>query len=527
MDSTEKTEIEIRKNIGKSSSDADDLARDILRLAQSILLIDLRFLEPAFVRITPDESHETRCIAVDGRTLYYDPVYVCRLYRKARELPARDYLHSVLHCVFRHLFVGKKVRRDLWDLACDIAVENIINGFDLRSIYAERQADQQWFLRELNDEIPCLTAEWIYKHLKEKDLDEIDVAHLRRMFCADDHDLWYEQARSEKNGNDNCDSKDEDQESRSGDPGEDDGQENDDGDDVAEGTRITEDNSDDTDVDIDVHNMEEEGSTVTGSPESGNEDRDEGRSLIPDLEQQWKDTAERISLDLETFSEAFGQGAGEMKQSLERINREEYDYSALLKRFSVLGENIEIDDDQFDYIYYSYGMKLYGNMPLIEPLEYKDVKKIRDFVIAIDTSESVSGELVQKFVTKTWNILKQSENFFTRVNVHLIQCSARVVEDIKITTEEEFDEYIRHMVLKGFGGTDFRPVFQHVDDLVRQGEFSNLKGLIYFTDGYGTYPSVAPAYDTVFVILDQGHDIPDVPVWAIKMVMRDDQILEF
>ena len=62
-------------------------------------------------------------------------------------------------------------------------------------------------------------------------------------------------------------------------------------------------------------------------------------------------------------------------------------------------------DDEFDYIFYTYGLKLYKKMPLIEPLEYKDVKKIREFVIAIDTSGSVQGELVQTFLQKTYNIM--------------------------------------------------------------------------------------------------------------------------
>ncbi len=38
-------------------------------------------------------------------------------------------------------------------------------------------------------------------------------------------------------------------------------------------------------------------------------------------------------------------------------------------------------------------MELYGNMPLVEPLEYKETDRVRDFVIAIDTSESVRGRL--------------------------------------------------------------------------------------------------------------------------------------
>ena len=39
----------------------------------------------------------------------------------------------------------------------------------------------------------------------------------------------------------------------------------------------------------------------------------------------------------------------------------------------------------------------YGNVPLVEPLEYRDDKRIREFVIAIDTSGSVQGDIVQSF----------------------------------------------------------------------------------------------------------------------------------
>ena len=78
-------------------------------------------------------------------------------------------------------------------------------------------------------------------------------------------------------------------------------------------------------------------------------------------------------------------------QNLREVNRERYDYTSFLKKFAVMGEVMKINDDEFDYIYYTYGLKLYENMPLIEPLEYKDVKRIREFVIAIDTSGSGRG----------------------------------------------------------------------------------------------------------------------------------------
>ena len=84
-------------------------------------------------------------------------------------------------------------------------------------------------------------------------------------------------------------------------------------------------------------------------------------------------------------------------------------------------------------------------MPLIEPLEYKEVRRIREFVIAIDTSGSVSGELVQRFIQKTYNILQSIESFFSKINVHIIQCDADIQEDKKITCREEFDEYLKTM----------------------------------------------------------------------------------
>lgn len=163
-------------------------------------------------------------------------------------------------------------------------------------------------------------------------------------------------------------------------------------------------------------------------------------------------------------------------------------------------------------------------MPLVEPLEYKDVKAIKEFVIAIDTSGSTSGELVQKFVQKTYNILKSTESFFTRINLHIIQCDANIQEDKKITCQEEFDEYIENMEIHGLGGTDFRPVFEYVDKLRHDKEFSNLKGLIYFTDGYGDFPSRKPDYDTAFVFIDDEYNNPDVPPWAIKLVLQKDEL---
>ena len=185
---------------------------------------------------------------------------------------------------------------------------------------------------------------------------------------------------------------------------------------------------------------------------------------------------------------------------------------------------MKIDDDEFDYIFYTYGLKLYEKMPLVEPLEYKEIRKIREFVIAIDTSGSVSGELVQAFVQKTYNILKSTESFTAKINIHIIQCDQEIQEDVKITSQAEFDAYLESMTLKGFGGTDFRPVFSYVEELRKQHAFTNLKGLIYFTDGLGTYPERKPDYDTAFVFLEEEYRNPEVPSWAMKLVLEQEDV---
>ena len=42
-------------------------------------------------------------------------------------------------------------------------------------------------------------------------------------------------------------------------------------------------------------------------------------------------------------------------------------------------------------------VEVYGNMPLIEPLETREERRIEELVIAVDASMSTSGKLVRRF----------------------------------------------------------------------------------------------------------------------------------
>ena len=138
---------------------------------------------------------------------------------------------------------------------------------------------------------------------------------------------------------------------------------------------------------------------------------------------------------------------------------------------------------------------------------------------------SVASELVRAFLERTCELLQQNTSFFRRINLRILQCDDKLRSDRVIHDAKEFADYMAHFELIGQSATDFRPVFEHVDQLVAEGAFHSLRGLIYFTDGLGLYPKKRPKYDAAFVMLE-GECWPDsVPPWGIRVILREDEII--
>lgn len=254
-------------------------------------------------------------------------------------------------------------------------------------------------------------------------------------------------------------------------------------------------------------------------------EEEESRSKTEQRKNQWDDNREKLQTELETFAGEASEDSESLLDQLRVENRERYDYKQFLRKFSVMKEEIQVDPDSFDYVFYTYGLSMYGNMPLVEPLETKEVHRIEDFVIVIDTSMSCSGELVKCFLEETYSVLGESESYFKKINIHIIQCDERIQADQLITNKEEMKAYMREFTVVGQGGTDFRPAFEYVNQLVRLGRFTRLRGLIYFTDGKGIYPVKRPAYETAFVFMEDQYEDLSVPPWAIKLILTPDDIM--
>ena len=480
---------------------AEQLAGEILRSTVTSLLLNLRFLESALFRLHPQPEQIT--FATDGQNLYYGYSFLFNLYRQDAAELTRGYLHTLLHCIFRHPFIGKTVNRELWDLAADIAVEAAIEDMNLRSMQTVRGKEAAAQLGKLRQHGLKLTAEKLYHSFATDPSARRLALGMARDFHFCDHTPWYEHDHSKKQDNEEDGS----------------GQQNPMQDDspAAGSNGASQLSPDSTPPDPDAQSSGGGQQPADGSTP---------QSRRAALSAQWEDISRHVQMALETLNKQMGTQPGHMMQELRALNREHYDYRSFLQRFATLHEVMKINDDEFDYIFYTYGLKLYGNVPLVEPLEYKEARRIREFAIVIDTSGSTAGDLVQTFLQKTYNILKSTETFASRIRLRVIQCDAAVQESVLLRSQDEFEEYIRTFKIRGQGGTDFRPAFAHVNELVQSGELSKLKGLIYFTDGYGTYPEKKPDYEAAFVFVRENDydEPPRVPPWAIKLVLDRDEI---
>lgn len=420
-----------------------DIGREILFAARNELYLNLPYLDVALCALAFQPGGEvTLSLATDGETLYYDGAWLSDRYLRSQVLTNRAYLHVILHCMLRHL--GKKQGKapELWDLACDAAVESILDELNYPCLNEGTVPMKQKFWGECRREMKVLTAEGIYRHLLRRNLPPYELAQLQRVFLVDDHGLWAPE-----------DEQDQEQQSRQ--------------------------------------------------------------------DQKWQDLSEKTQTGLETVMSQQGAGGETVLEQVRVANREDVDYRAFLRRFAVPREVMAVDGDAFDYIFYTYGLQLYGNMPLVEPPETKEEKRIEDFVIAVDTSMSTSGALVREFLACTYAILRSTETFTRKVNIRILQCDDQVRADTVIHDLEELKTYMENFRLAGGSATDFRPVFAYVAQLQAQGEFTNLRGLVYFTDGMGIYPKKRPPYDTAFVLLEEPPLSVQMPPWAIRLVLTE------
>ena len=165
------------------------LARDVLTLDRNTLLVNLRFMDMALSRFTLLECKGIP-MATDGQYLVYDPSHVLKVFKDEKNASVRAYLHVVMHCVYRHMYIHSLIDENLWNLACDIAVEKTINDLGLKSTEVSKAMRQATVLSRLSKDLNIITAQKLYYYFLDQKLTEKQITEWSELFRSDDHTLW-------------------------------------------------------------------------------------------------------------------------------------------------------------------------------------------------------------------------------------------------------------------------------------------------------------------------------------------------
>ena len=439
-----------RKGRG-NRTDLEKLGRKLIMAARTELYLSMRFMGPALMSLEPVMDLSVRTAGTDAAALRYNPIWLMQTYLEHPYILNRTYLHTIIHCLFRHMYgTDTHTDEELWNLCADIAAESVIDTMDYAVVRRTPSEFREEWYGILERDVGVLTAERLYRYFSARGSDYNEITALSAEFFADDHVFW---------------------------------------------DRLKDEPSD---------------------------EKSPGSRRLPDRDEEWKKTARRVESELTLSGNSIGNRAGGLLRQLSFDLREVVRYRDLLRKFSILREECRVDPESFDYGFYHYGMELYGNMPLIEENEFAEAKRVRSLVIAIDTSASVSDETVKRFLEETAGILLRKENFFSKFELHILECDAELRGDILITKPEEMERYAAGISLSGGGGTDFRPVFEYVKEQKKKGKLRDLSGLVYFTDGFGRYPKEAPEYDTAFVFSrDDLAEENEIPPWILRVYLDD------
>jgi len=214
-----------------------------------------------------------------------------------------------------------------------------------------------------------------------------------------------------------------------------------------------------------------------------------------------------------------GEARGVLEEELGRQDRG-MSYVAFLKRFASPQERMLLDPDSFDPRWYHIGLEFLGNVPLLEPSEISELPLPDDLVVALDTSGSCSGEVCRRFVKETLGILRDISAGAPRFRILLLQCDTEIQNEILLETTGQVDELFRNFRAKGFGGTDFRPVFRRVEELRKNGELPSVRGLLYLSDGCGHFPVQSPDYPVAFLIPSEDERWWSGPDWVTRLLFN-------
>jgi predicted metal-dependent peptidase len=224
-----------------------------------------------------------------------------------------------------------------------------------------------------------------------------------------------------------------------------------------------------------------QGQPSQGNGSQGQQGQAEEQGEVMGEVEQAEDTSQAEEQAVKTVNQAkaIAKRMGKMPASLERAveNRSSNtDPREVLARFMT-------EQAQSDYSWHKQERQ-YIPHDLFAPALYNET--LGKFVVAIDTSGSISAEEIQKSVAFILSCLDSLADYDSANTVTVIYC------DASVQGVEELESGMKCKPCGG-GGTDFKPPFDYVEK-----EQIAPAGLIYLTDGYCDSFPIAPSYPVIW-----------------------------
>ena len=168
----------------------NDLGSRILNQSRYELSLSMRHLARALDRLPYEMDFNTQRMGTEGERIHFHPEFIFQLFMESPQKLNRLYMHSLLHCLFRHIFKNEDKKEELWNMACDIHVEYVLDSLDVDLLKRPAGEYRENTFQRLEEKIKTLSAERIYQYLEEADLDYDAWERLEREFYKDDHVFW-------------------------------------------------------------------------------------------------------------------------------------------------------------------------------------------------------------------------------------------------------------------------------------------------------------------------------------------------
>ena len=226
------------------------------------------------------------------------------------------------------------------------------------------------------------------------------------------------------------------------------------------------------------------------------QDSENDPDFAPQVDAQSVEKMRQIIIQsAQTIERTQGRMPGFLQGIIEKLRKPELNWKELLKQFvtSCYGGSRRWLPPARRYV----GMGLY--------LQSRRNEKF-NAVMAIDTSESTTGDLPQ-FFAELSSLLKSFGNY----ELTVIQCDAEIQHVEKFSGDNPLPGNYQ-WTSYGHGGTSFIPPFEYVKEHKLRPDI-----FIYLTDGYGDAPEKAPQIPVLWVLTNDGEE---PALWGKKIKFK-------